>query len=244
MKRKLLLLNLTMALVVVYAGWQLRREWVAAKAREAETLGKKLKPAPPPPFTPLQPAPPVVAAGYADIVQKTLFDRSRNPTVVVEAPPPPPAKPMPPLPAYHGMMNVGDGITAVMSVAPGAPHQGIHIGEPIGQFKLVDVNTEEIALEWDGQTIRKKLDELVDNSPAAQQAGAAPARTEVPAPAAVAAAAPAVPVEAGPGGDAGAGFRACVPNDTTPSGAVKDGYRKNVVQTPFGPSCRWEPVKR
>ena len=45
-----------------------------------------------------------------------LFDRSRNSTVVVEVPPPPPPKPMPPLPAYHGMMNLGDGPVAVMSV--------------------------------------------------------------------------------------------------------------------------------
>ena len=74
---------------------------VIAKAREAAELGRKVPAAPPPPFTALPGAPPVVAGGYADIAQKTLFDRSRNPTVAVELPPAPPPVPMPPLPAFR-----------------------------------------------------------------------------------------------------------------------------------------------
>ncbi len=87
--------------------------------------------------------------------------------MVVEVPPPPPPKPMPPLPVYHGMMNIGDGPAAILSVNATSPQMEIHPGETIGPFKLVDVNTQEIALEWDGKVIRKTVDEILDRSDAA-----------------------------------------------------------------------------
>jgi len=201
---------------------------------------KKGVAAPPPPFTALQAAPAVVPSGYAEIAQKTLFDKSRNPTVPVDLPPPAPPPTMPPLPAFSGIMNIGDGPIAILSEGSGDGH-AVHIGESIGQFKLVGVNTEEIVLEWDGQTIRKRLTELAAAQPAPVAARAAtPTRTDVPAAAPPPPpAAPPTPVRAGPGQDVGGGYRACVPNDSTPAGAVVDGYRKMVANTPFGESCTW-----
>jgi len=244
LKRKLVLLNLALGLIVIYAGWQLRQTWKAAKAREAATLNRKVPPVAAPPYTPLPRTAPVQPGGYAEIVQKTLFDRSRNPTVVVELPPEPPklVKPMPRLPQYHGQMNLGDGVTVVMSEDTNTPHQGIRIGEKIGQFTLLDVNTEEITLEWDGQTLKKRLDELRDRT-AEQQAAAAlpvpagPVRSEAPAPP------PVQPTPLAPGSDMGGGYRACQPNDSNPPGAVVDGYRKVVIPNPFGQMCRWEAVR-
>ena len=245
MRRKLLLLNVALGLLAIYAGWQLRQTWRAAKAREAATMRKKVPLAPAPPWTPLPRSAPVVAGGYSPIVQQTLFDRSRNPVVVVELPqePPKPQKPMPRLPLYHGQMNLGDGVTVVMSEDVNSAHQGLRVGDMIGQFKLVDVNTEEITLEWEGQKIRKKLDELRDHAETPQQptapvpvAAAGPARTDPPP----------RPVEAsplGPGSDTGGGFRACQPSDSNPPGAVVDGYRKVVIPNPFGQMCRWEAVR-
>jgi hypothetical protein len=233
-------LNLMLAAVIAYAGYRLHQEWLNTKAREAATLNVKVKPAPPPPFTPLPQSPAVIASGYSEIVQQTLFDRSRNPDVVVELPPPPPPKPMPPLPAFHGTLNLGTGPIAILSIPPG-PEKAVEIGESIGQFKLLGVNTEEIAFEWDGKTVRKKLEEVAAAGPAAEPvSAAAPAgRTETVTPTA----APAAPPRAsGPGADTGGGHKACVPNDSTPAGAVVGGYRKVVIPTPFGQSCRWDPV--
>ena len=144
MKRKLLLLDLVLGAASAYAAWQFHIEWQAAKAREAALLNRKPPAAPAQPFTPLPPAPPVTAASYADVAQNMLFDKSRNATVAVETPPLPPPKPMPALPVYHGMMNLGDGQVAVMSVTAASAQEEIRPGEVIGQFKLVDVNTEEI----------------------------------------------------------------------------------------------------
>jgi hypothetical protein len=86
----LLLLNLVLLLLTAAAGWQLRREWLAARAREEAVLKRKLQPAPAPPVSPMEPARPVMPAGYAEIAQKMLFVRDRNPNVVVEAVPAPP----------------------------------------------------------------------------------------------------------------------------------------------------------
>src|SRR2546430_9104949 len=57
-----------------------------SKAREAAALNHKVPKLAPPPFTPLPQTPPVLPTGYADIAQKMLFDKSRNPTVVVDVP--------------------------------------------------------------------------------------------------------------------------------------------------------------
>jgi hypothetical protein len=143
---------------------------------------------------------------------------------------------MPPLPSYHGMMNLGDGPVAVMSVNATAPHQEVHSGDMIGPFKLVDFNSQEIALEWDGKVIHKLVDEMSDHSvhEASQTTQASNAPAPPPAPAASA--------PLGPGADTGRGFRVCQSNDSTPVGTVVDGYRKTSALTLFGQQCRWELV--
>jgi SAM-dependent methyltransferase len=91
---------------------------------------------------------------------------------------------------------------------------------------------------FNGEQITKGVDELKVRDEENSQQAATTARTEVPA-----AAAPQPMIQAGPGVDIGAGRRACVKNDSTPPGAVVDGLRKVVTESPFGPVCRWEPVK-
>jgi hypothetical protein len=240
LNRKLLILDVALLAVVVYAGFQLRNQWRAARAREAARLNRPVRQLPPPPFAPLPSEPAVLAPSYVDIAQKTLFDKSRDATVVVELPPEPPKPPMPALPLYHGMMNLGAGPTAILSVSKESPHKAVHPGETIGQFKLVDVNSREMTLEWEGQTVRKALDEFGGRNVAAAEVPEA-ARTET-APAAPAA--PAQPVKSGPGEATQFPFRMCNINDGQPEGAVMEGYKKVVHATPFGKSCTWEPAGR
>jgi hypothetical protein len=238
LKRKLLLLDLVLGAASVYAAWQFRTEWRAAKARESALLNQKPRAAPAQPFIPLPPAPPVTAASYADVAENMLFDKSRNATVAVETPPPPPSKPMPALPVYHGVMNLGDGQVAIMSVTAASAQEEIRPGDAIGQFKLVDVNTEEIVFEWEGKTIHKKMDEILERA-AAQQAAESGPKDAAPPPA---------PVQetakrpTGPGSLTSGGERRCDPNDSSPIGTVTDGYRKMSYPTPFGNVCRWDPV--
>jgi hypothetical protein len=242
LKRKLLILNLTLVGATIFTVVQLRDQYRAAKAREAATLNRKLKPAPAPAVAPMPEPPPVIPAGYADIAQKMLFDRSRNPTVVTVIPPPPPPKPVPPFPVLKGLMNLGDGLTAVFADKAGGTPREIKPGDPIGQFTLVSVNEQEAVFAWDGKTFRKPVNDIMDRTIVdAGESGRS--TTSAAAPAAAPPPPPAVKVAAGPGADTGAGTKACVPNDSTPAGAVVDGFRKVTMSTPFGLACRWEAAR-
>jgi hypothetical protein len=236
LKHKLWILNGVLVAVVVYAGVAFRKEWRAARTREKAVLAVKVKAAPAPAFTPLPAPPAVTASSYAQIAMRTLFDPSRNPNVVVEVPPPPPPPVMPALPLCYGVMNLGDGTAAILSETDKSPHQYLHPGGTIGQFKLVDVNTDEITLEWNGQQIHKPLIEMAAAPPAPSQGQTQGPADNTPPP-------PPQPVKAGPGEDTGRGFRSCSMADGLADGAEAEGYRKKVYSTPFGKSCRWEPIQ-
>jgi hypothetical protein len=241
LKRKLLLLNLALMAVTVAAGVHLRREWLAARAREQAVLMRRLRPAPPPPVSALPAAEPVKPAGYIDIAQKMLFSKDRNPTVIVEPVKAPPPKPMPPLPVFHGLLNVGDGLTAIMSVKAGAQHLDFRAGEQVGEYKLVAFNEQEVMLEWDGKTFTKKVEELADHSappPApSPMAAVTPAGAPPPPPAP-----PVTPKAMGPGKDTGRGIAMCQAGDTSPAGTIADGMRKVLKDGLFGKTCYWEPA--
>jgi len=235
LNRKLWILNLALVAIAAYAGVQIRNEIHAARVREKSVLRAPARVLPTPKIAPFPSDPPVMASSYEKVAQADLFDKSRNPTVIVEVPPPPPPKPVPPLPVYHGAMNLGGGLRVMLSVNKDSPQQAIRPGEAIGQFKLVDVNTEEMTLEWEGQTIRKKVEELT-----AAPSPAEPAAARVEAP--TGPTQPPPPVKSGPGEMTQFGFKTCAINDGNDEGKVMDGYKKVMHTTPFGPSCTWEPV--
>jgi len=234
-KRKLLFANVALLALSAAIIVHLRRSYVETRAREKGVLSQHIRPIPPPPTTP-RPAPePMRPAAYSDIAQKMLFAKDRNPVVVVEPPPPPPKPKMPALPVFHGVINMGDGPIAILSEGPKAPHRDYQPGDQVGAFKLVSVNSDELVLEWEGQTITKKVDEMIDrNEPATPAASAAPVEPAAPPPAPVATAA------AKPGLELPTGIRACVSGDTSPEGTVADGMRKVIKPTPFGSRCYWE----
>jgi hypothetical protein len=237
-KRKLLLANLALLALSTAGAIHLRREWTEARAREQAVLLKPIRPAAPPPNPPLPASVAVRAAEYNDIAQKMLFSKDRNPVVVVEPPPPPKVVPMPALPLFHGVVDLGDGPMAIMSDGPKGPHRDYQPGDKVGPFKLVAVNNEELVLEWEGQTIRKRFDEILDRNTAAPSApGVTPVGTAPPPPPPVAKAA------AVPGGDLSQGIKACQPGDTSPAGTVVDGMVKVLRPSPFGTRCYWESQK-
>lgn len=104
---------------------------------------------------------------------------------------------------------------------------------------------DEIEFEWDGKSVRRRIDVLVDRSnqpPPGAAAAATAGRTEVPGAATPAPAATVAKSAIGPGADTGRGFKICNPNDNMPPGSVVDGYRKTIYPTPFGDACRWDEI--
>ena len=236
MRRRLLLLNLVLVVLASAAAWQLRVRWLDGKAREQKLVRSLVKPAAPAAVEPARPPQPASAVAYSDVAQKVLFSRDRNPTVTVQAAP---VKPVPAMPVFYGVMDLGDGPVVILSEKEGGVNRGYSVGEKVGNFTLLAVESDELVLGWEGQEIRKKLLELrpKPGTPAPQAATAAPTGS----PAAVVQSASAA--AGGPGPQVTANMRACVAGDTSPAGTVKDGYRKVVSQTPFGSNCRWDPVK-
>jgi hypothetical protein len=244
--RKILAINLVLLALLGTLGWMLRAHWRETRARELATLSKaarRIEVLPPPSPTPPETA---VPANYLDVAQKTLFSKDRNPNVIVEVAPPPapkPEEPTPPRPFYYGQMGLGPEPVALLSVEKGG-QKGFHVGDEVGPFKLMAFNRETITFEWNGKTLEYPLAELKPKEPqAAQQAAAA----------AAAAAAPSKPQSLTPAitivedkptlGTQNGEIRSCVTGDKSPAGTVKDGFRKSVVNGPFGPMCQWEPIK-
>ena len=245
MKQRLWLLNLTLLGLVIYAGMAFRDRWEQFRRREAALLSGSLKPEPTPALTPIPPVQPSTAGTYIEVAQKMMFVRDRNPVVILDPPPPPPPpKPMPAFPVAYGVIDLGDGPTAILSDKPGAQHRGYRPGDMIGEFKLLAMNNKEILFEWEGQKIHKLIEELQDKRAialAAAQAVEAANNAATQAPPPPAANAP--PPKPGPGTSLGNNTKACIPGDTSPAGTVVDGMRKVLTKTPFGESCRWETAK-
>jgi hypothetical protein len=231
--------------LLVLAGllyWHLRGEWIGSHARDRALLNSSLPATRVPGLAPLDRVNGFTAADFADVATKDLFSKDRNPDVVVPPPPPPKEKPQPPFPVAHGVM-LWDGFppTIVLSEKAGGPQKGYHPGDSIGPWTVVSVDNSYADFEWDGKEFKKRIDELIDQTPLVQ----------TPPPSASVAAKPAppptqslsTPAQSGPGAPTGGGFKACVPGDSSPNGTVVDGMKKVVTATPFGTGCTWEPAK-
>jgi hypothetical protein len=231
-------LNLALLALALAAGWQVRVRWLAAKERERAVLRSNARTALPVEAAPGRPPGPASAAAYSDVAQKLLFARDRNPNVTVEAAPP---KPVPPFPLAFGVVDFGGGPVVMLSDKAGAAGRPYSPGDKVGEFVLQAVSADSVVLEWEGQTFTKRLEELRPKAPA--PAAGAPAEAAASPVSAPVQSASTTAKATGPGADAGGGIRACDPGDASAPGTVRDGYRKVVTQTPFGMSCRWEPVQ-
>jgi hypothetical protein len=257
MSRKIILLNLALLALAGTLVWQARLHYLETKAHEREILRRAAHPRPvlAPPAVP-QPQP-VQSMQYLDVAQRTLFSRDRNPTVVIEPPPPKPEPPMPALPTYYGQINLGDPVI-FLSVGGGAQKR-FQVGDKVGDFKLLSFNQDTVTLGWaDTKQVEKKLNEIkakVDQPSAAAQPFTGVYQAPAPPGAPSSSGGAQIKSLSGPlsndsvkpdsavGADRGDGFRGCVMTDTTPAGTVVDGYRKVVTTTLMGKSCYWEKAK-
>jgi len=226
--------------------WQARVRVDQARNKRENTIAVKVKPAPVPPVLAAPKPETATAAKYADVATKNLFAKDRNPNVIIDPPKVEEPKKMPPLPVVYGVLGLPSGTKAMMAARPGDASKTVKAGAMIGDFKIAALDTQNVVFDWDGKQIPKKIDDLVDRSetaaassgPAAPPAAAAPAAPRPPA---------ASTAKAGPGAEfptaAGVSQRSCVPGDNSPANTVVDGYRKNVVPTPFGNVCTWIKVQ-
>jgi hypothetical protein len=244
MKQRLIFWNFVLLVCAAAGGYQVRQQWMEARAQENAVLLRRPVPAkvnaPPPAVKPA----PFQAVSYSDVAQKTLFSKDRNPNLAPPPPPPapPPPPPMPALPHLYGVLGLPSGPVAIMSDKAGGTQQKVRQGENIGEFKIAKLSQQRITLTWNDKTVDKSVDDLLD-------------RTPPPAPVAVAATTPggnlgappptADKAPAGMGIQIGDGVRACLDqnSETSAVGTVLEGYTKVKEKTPFGEACRWIQTK-
>ena len=241
MNRKVMLLNVALAGILIWIGVQLRAHWVESAAREQAALARQAKSVAVQPPAAVLPVDPATPATYIEVAQKTLFSKDRDPNVIIEtAPPaaPPPEPPIPTFPKYHGQMAFGDPVVVLSTEK--IPQKSFHAGDDVGEFKLEQFDRDSVTLSWNGKTFKKPVRELAPKEGEKVVQAAAPA---APAPAAPKPAPVAQPKGPAVLGAANGETRACVPGDNTPSGTVVGGYRKNIIPGMMGVTCQWEPIR-
>jgi len=240
--RRLRLLDLGLLALLALLSWQMRREWIWAHARTQTFLRTRLQPATVQPLTPLSKVEPLSPLAYAQMVMQNLFSKDRNSQVIIDPPAPVPDPVVPPFPVARGVM-LWEGVppTVVLSEKPGGDQKGYHPGDTIGEWKIVSVDNRYLTLGWNGKEFKKRLDELLDKTNLVAEMPPAPAAPV--APAAATNTNLSNNAKTGPGAEMGNGSKGCIPGDSTPSGAVVNGMRKEVTATPFGAGCQWVPAK-
>ncbi len=241
MKQRLMLLNIVLVVLIGVVISRYRQMIADSQQRGRATFDVRVAPTAVVPVPALTPLAPSAAMNYADVAQKMLFARDRNSNIIYDpqAPPPPPP-PLPPLPAFYGLMT-GFGEPGIILAERSGMQKTYRAGDQVGVFKLVSFDNSNIVFDWDGQKVERHLDQLAGkDAPAAAPAPAPTSNAPVVAGGATNLA-PSTPL--GPGAETGGGFHACQPNDSTPSGTVQGGLRKVQTATPFGQSCKWEPVR-
>lgn len=246
MSRRLIALNLLLLALCGAAGWRLWRHAQDVEYLQNRFLSQKVPPSDPPVIATPQAPSPASAATYLDVAAKLLFNRDRNPVVVIEDKAPP--KVMPQLPRFHGLFQLNGPPRIVLSERDGAPQKSYALGDTIGEFKLLNATQAGLVFEWDGKKVGALYSEL---RPQADSAAAQPAPVSARGGSASPAASTPVstvssvsPAELRkPGESISATMRYCTPGDTLPEGAVVDGFRKVNRKTPFGTQCYWEKIQ-
>ncbi len=263
MKFKFAALNGILVVAIVATVFQLRSSMQESRERRKSNLNPVTKPIAAPPLPPAPKPEAAPAAKYADVANKDLFTKDRNPVVVIEPPKVDPPKPMPPLPVVFGVLGLPSGTKAIMADRKGNPPTPVHAGDTVGEFTIVALDPQNVTFKWNDKEVSRKIDELIDRSepqggsggPATIQSAAAPvniSQTQISANPSSGAQqnniqtnnVPPTASAFGPEiGAPGQSERACAPGDNSPAGTVLNGYRKTLTATPFGNMCRWVPGK-
>ena len=250
MKKKLLLLNVLLAGFFILGAAELYRQVLDADARYGR-LQAFSDPRQAPEFP--SPADPTAtrAITFMPIVERLLFSVDRNSDITVETVETEAAR-RPGLPQLAGLIDFGDGPSALMTARAGEPATWISVGGTVGDFVFEGVEGEEVTLSWNEEKFTVTRDEL-NEAPApvrpVRQTGRTrtrprPGAGNQPAAATAAAAAPGdlagVGQDARIGPELGPGRYRVMPGDDSPEGTEHEGYVKRTRSTPFGTTAWWE----
>ena len=256
MRKQTWIVNLLLIAAAAGLAVKLRGDWILANQRYGKlNAAVAPKPGATPPPGPSNAAVNLSASDAMSnvIVQNNLFapDRNNNiPQQVQSAPPPP-------LPAFTGSIDLGNGHPIALmtegGAQPGTATRQIRQGEIIGGYKLVKIADSFVMLEYEGQ--QKRVD--VQSSPrqtsapagytAEQRTASVPAVVNVGAASQPPPVRPVTPATKNQTGnpDSRTSFDMFGADgvDKYAAGTVLDGWKKVTRVSPFGTQVWWERVK-
>jgi hypothetical protein len=229
MWRRLLVLDLVLALAFAYALTRIRRSWqefdlnhgVQMVQAEKETIQK----------VPTLNLPATVSEDWTEISAKDPFSFDRNDVAIVA---PKPTAPSQPKPVLFGTMAIGKEWIAMLAPAQGGNRgsQPVKVGESIGEWHVVEIREKSVIVAGENG-----LQQTVGLNEATAQGRSSERTSPGQAPAPVTLVSPSAPVSAQPAG---------TPNSpgtpvTPPAPAAGEANKPKILLTPFGPVPRTDP---
>jgi hypothetical protein len=256
MKRKLLILNVALLIIISFGLAELMNSIKEADSRREALLGgagdRK-----PPVFPASEEAPRLRPADFRPIVDRLLFSPDRNPVIEVEEPIQERGNAArPAYPLLVGVMDFGDGPIAMLSETARGTPRPVSVGEKVGEFTFLTATEDGIVLEWSGRKFEVTEEELVGTTGGRvkpkTKAGIRASTSAIRSTSAVR------PVNLSPKKTKSvskkyyigvplsgqAGRRAADPNDGVPDGTTTNGWVRRVRKTPFGSQHWWEAQPR
>jgi hypothetical protein len=274
MTRKLTLLNVLLAAGIVTGAWKISQDYRAERLKHDSFFQQQPASPTVPVFQPEERPQAVQAANYLPVADLMLFSRDRNSEVIIEETPPEekPVPPFPSAFGMVGWGGDVTVILGVNGAQKGF-RVGDNVGDfKLAAVTANDLTFEWDGQQFKKtfEELKQKSEppQQAPQRAAGQAAGgtnAVSAARVISDPKEAAEATRArMASEAkgkrtdpevarkllrpksggGPGLEGGGSNRLCDPADRSPSGTEQGGFRKVVVSSPFGQTCRWEPVRR
>jgi hypothetical protein len=238
MRKNLILINLLLLGLAFFLGYQLKAQWVGYQAgHNLSLLNHKNEPKGSPQESP---AKPLNVPNYAAVVDNHLFNVERNNVIPVDPPAPLP-KVVGPKPILMGTVGLGGEEFALMLSADkneSRQYKRVKVGESLGGFTLVKILDQKVLMIADEKEVEVRLNEpsqlvardLAPNVTTAPGPGTAEQVTTIGT----------VPT---PQSSGSVNPNPAAPPGGVPVGTIKDGRRKKLVPSPFGPMEAWEDIK-
>jgi hypothetical protein len=229
MVRRLVLLNLLLAAIVVAGVVRLRRDMAIFSSDHQVSLITPASEKPLPKAADVLVLP--AKQEWSEIATRNPFSFDRNDVPLVITPPTP-LQPRRPKPILFGTMLLGSDRLAMLAVgdAPKSSSRPVRVGETFDGWTLIEIQNEAVTVQWDQTKESLKVNEVQVARDYSKTVGAdvnlAPVNVNSPQPAA----APQQPAQ--------------LPPNAVPAPTSNNGRRQIVVQTPFGPKTMDDPSQK
>ena len=245
MKKNLIAINLLLFGVAIFLGYQLKTQWASYQAKHnLSLLNPKVDRNS---HSPELDAKSPDVRNYAAVVDSHLFTPDRNNVIPLDPAPAP--NNLGPKPILTGILALGEKPFALMFAADskeGRNYKRLRVGESLNGYTLVKILDQKVLMSAEGQEVEVPLSEpsklVARDLPGAIPSTSEPASGTLPSNnAARVTSVGSAPISQS--FDSKTNQNVAVPTGVIPPGTIRDGKKKILVPSPFGPMEAWVDVK-